>query len=180
MLAHWPAQVDNPDASPSERVVAQRMADGLPVTVVSDSLTADDTGVWREQTTVVPRADAHRAVAALREADGDTVVFGSRTVWTDLMAHGLVDELYLLVGPAVVGIGIPAFDGVPPTRLRLLEPTGWTGRSWSCCTTRSSADPRRHRDRAGGSRPPTAPRRRAPPARRPPRPTRLSARRLVN
>lgn len=97
------------------------MAAGLPVTVVSDHLTAAETDPWRAQTTVVPRADAHTAVAELRRAEGDTVVFGSRTVWADLLAHGLVDELQLLVGPRVLGAGTPVLSGVPRTELRLLD-----------------------------------------------------------
>ena len=70
------------------RYIAARYADGIPITVVSDTLTADETGPWRDQTTIVPRAQAYDAVARLRDRDGDALIFGSRTLWTDLAAHG--------------------------------------------------------------------------------------------
>jgi dihydrofolate reductase len=119
MVSYWPHQLDNPDAA--ERSIARRCADGIPITVVSDSLSADDTGPWREQTTIVPRAHSHRAVADLRREDGDVLVFGSRTLWTNLLAHGLVDELHLLVGPKIVAGDSRAIVGVPETGLRLLD-----------------------------------------------------------
>jgi dihydrofolate reductase len=119
MVGYWPAQIDNPD--PAERFIARRCADGMPITVVSDTLATADTGPWREQTTIVPRARAHRAVADLRKEDGDALVFGSRTLWTDLLANGLVDELYLLVGPKIVAGDAHAFAGVPETDLRLID-----------------------------------------------------------
>lgn len=127
MAGYWPAQVDNPDASEGDRYIAQRYADGIPITVVSDTLTAEDTGPWREQTTIVRRAEAHDAVARLREQDGDALVFGSRTLWTDLLAHGLVDELYLMVGPKIVSGDHHAFAGVPETNLRPLDVRRWDG-----------------------------------------------------
>jgi dihydrofolate reductase len=127
-VGFWPGMVDNPDATPGSAEIAQRYADGIPITVVSDSLTEADTDPWREQTSVVPRADAHEAVARLREQDGgDALIFGSRTLWSNLLAHGLVDELHLMVGPALVAGDQPAFAGVPATGLRLLGVRQWDG-----------------------------------------------------
>ena len=50
---------------------------------------------------------------------------GSRTLWNDLLAHDLVDELHLMIGNAVLGAGIPAFVGAPPAALRLAEVRTW-------------------------------------------------------
>lgn len=84
--------------------------------VVSDEMGPGDLGAWRDTTRIVRRADARAAAAAL---PGETLVFGSRTLWNDLLAAGLVDELHLMVGPVVLGDGVRAFDGpVPGLRLR--------------------------------------------------------------
>jgi dihydrofolate reductase len=90
--------------------------------VVSDSLSADDTEPWTETTTMVRRADAHRAVAELKDRPGgDILMFGSRTLWNDLLAAGLVDELHLMVGATVLGDGTPAFGTGPVPPLRLVD-----------------------------------------------------------
>lgn len=89
---------------------------------MSDTLTPEPGAPWAGTTRVVRRAGAHEQVAALRREPGrDILVFGSRTLWTDLLVAGLVDELHLMVGPAVLGAGVPAFSGVPRTPLELLE-----------------------------------------------------------
>ena len=120
-MGYWTSVPNDPNASAPDREIAARIADGIPIVVVSDSLTAADTGPWVDQVTIVSRDGAADAVAALRAADGDTVLFGSRRVWTQLIRDGLVDELYLMIGPKLVAGDDPAFAGVPPTQLRLLD-----------------------------------------------------------
>lgn len=127
MMQYWPQQVDNPDALPEDRYIAVRYDTDLEITVVSDSLTRDDIPVWGDRTTIVKRDDTADAIAALR-ANGDerdVVIFGSRTLWTDLLARGLVDELHVLIGPAVVAGDRRAFSDLPAMGLTLLGARTW-------------------------------------------------------
>ena len=126
MVQYWPNQLDNPDAIPEDRYIASRYATDLGITVVSDSLTRDDIPVWSDRTEIVSRAHAHDHLANLRETeDDDILVFGSRTLWTDLLAHGVVDELHLLIGPKVVAGDQHAFTGLPQIDLALLGARTW-------------------------------------------------------
>jgi dihydrofolate reductase len=131
LKAYWPAVAENPAVSPAvamnpevaelHRETGQRNNE-LRKVVVSDSLTVDDTAPWTDTTTIVRRTDAHQAVAKLKqEPGGDILVFGSRTLWNDMLVAGLVDELHLMVGAAVVGGGTPAFGAGPVPPLRLVE-----------------------------------------------------------
>jgi dihydrofolate reductase len=131
LKGYWPAVAANPEVSPA--VVANPdVADihretGLrnnevQKLVVSDSLAAEDTEPWTETTTIVRRPDAHQAVAKLKDQPGnDILTFGSRTLWNDLMVAGLVDELHLMVGAAVLGGGTPLFGAGPIPPLRLVK-----------------------------------------------------------
>lgn len=121
MRGYWPHQFDNPQASEDDRYVARRYAEGIPITVISDTLTPEHTAPFGEQTSIVPRAQSAEAVAELRRRDGEALVFGSRTLWTDLMAQGLVDVLHLMIGPKIVAGDEHAFSGVPETNLHLLD-----------------------------------------------------------
>lgn len=126
-LTYWPQQHESPDASPLDAYIARRYAEGIPITVVSDTLTVEETGPWRDQTTIVRRGDTEEAVARLRRQDGDALMFGSQTLWIHLLTHGLVDELHLMVGSKLVAGDRRAFDGVPQTGLRLLGARTWAG-----------------------------------------------------
>ena len=104
------------------------MDNAIDKVVVSDSLTPDDTEPWRHTTRIVRRADAHRQIAELKRQDGrEILMFGSRTLWNDLLAHGLVDGLHLLIGAVVLGGGTPSFEGQPPVSLRRVEVRGLDG-----------------------------------------------------
>lgn len=126
MMQYWPHRVDDPEAIPEDRYIASRYASDLGLTVVSDSLTDGDVPVWRDRTEIVRRADAHEHLRRLRDSETDDIlVFGSRTLWTDLLAHGLVDEVHLLLGPKVVIGDHRAFAGIPSLAFELLGVRTW-------------------------------------------------------
>jgi dihydrofolate reductase len=127
MLQYWPARVGDPDATPDDAYIASRYAGGIPITVVSDSVGREDVAAFEDQTTIVRRADAHDAVRALRASGepGDVLLFGGLTLWTDLLRHGLVDELHLMIGPRVVAGDRRAFEGIGGLDLELLGVRTW-------------------------------------------------------
>jgi dihydrofolate reductase len=125
--SYWPSVADDPSATPVQREISLRDNE-IDKVVISDSLTPDQTEPWRGNTRIVGRADAHRQVAELKRRNGrEILMFGSHTLWTDLLANDLVDELHLMIGPVVVGGGTPVFDGPPPGSLRLIEARRWDG-----------------------------------------------------
>jgi dihydrofolate reductase len=118
--SYWPSVARNTDARPVEREISRRL-DAIDKVVVSDSLTPDDTAPWRS-TRIVRRADAPTQIAQLKRQSGkDILVFGSHTLWNHLLASGLVDELHLMIGPALLGGGTPVFEGSSSVALRLLD-----------------------------------------------------------
>jgi dihydrofolate reductase len=119
--SYWPPLADDEAAPDVEREIS-RLHGSLAKVVISDSISADDTAPWTSSTTVVPRAEAHASVADLKASDGgDIVCFGSLTTWNDLLAHDLVDEVHVLIGPGAVGSGIPTFSRAVEQGLTLLD-----------------------------------------------------------
>lgn len=117
---------DDPNATPTHREISRRNND-IDKVVVSDSLTPKQTEPW-SNTRILSRADAYERIADLKRQTGnDILVFGSHTLWSDLLGHDLVDELHLMIGPVVVGSGTPVFDGQPAVSLRLIDTRTWDG-----------------------------------------------------
>lgn len=69
------------------------------------------------------RLSSIEALAALKAEDGpDLVIQGSSTLYPQLLRHGLLDRLELMIAPVVLGGGKRLFgDGTPPGTFRLVE-----------------------------------------------------------
>lgn len=121
---YWPTIADDPNATPIEREIS-RLNNAIDKVVISDSLTPDETGPWRN-TQIIRRADAHKQIAELkRQAGKEILIFGSHTLWNDLLQHDLVDELHLMISPVILGTGTPLFDGPLARSLRFLDSRSW-------------------------------------------------------
>jgi dihydrofolate reductase len=119
-VGYWPSIADDHEQPEVERAISRRHGE-VEHLVVSNSLTMEETGPWRDSTTIVPRDDAADAVAQAKQGEGDDlVVFGSMTTWNALLGAGLVDELHLLIGAGVLIDGVPAFSVRPPGAMRLV------------------------------------------------------------
>ena len=126
LKSFWPSVADDPDATPLQREISH-LNNAIEKVVISDTLTSEETDPWHN-TRIIGRADAHERIAELKRQLGkDILVFGSRTLWKDLLANDLVDELHLMIGPVVLGAGTPVFDEQPAVTLRLIDTRTWDG-----------------------------------------------------
>jgi dihydrofolate reductase len=116
----WSKVAADPSANKREHDIAHFVTT-LPKIVISDSMAVDRDAPWARTTRVVPRAAAQDELTRLKkEGDGDLVMFGSATTWNPLLELGLVDELIVLVGAALLGAGNKLYAG-SRARLRLTE-----------------------------------------------------------
>lgn len=119
----WPKVAENPDSeewTPEQRELSQA-GRSVKAVVVSDQLS----GNW-PAIRIIRRADAYEQIAELKRQPGkDILITGSRTLWNDLLAHDLVDELHLMIGNVILGEGVSAFVGKPPAALRLVDVRTW-------------------------------------------------------
>ncbi len=121
----WPKVAEDPtseDFTPEQRELSQA-GRSVSTIVVSDTLPAS-----RRDVRVIRRADAYQQIAELKRQTGrDILITGSRTLWNDLLAHDLVDEIHLMIGNQVLGAGVPVFAGRQDASLRLVGVRTWEG-----------------------------------------------------
>ncbi|HLZ56364.1 MAG TPA: dihydrofolate reductase family protein [Ktedonosporobacter sp.] len=119
----WPEVAKNPDSdkwTPSQRELSQA-GQSIKTIVVSDTLTGNTPDIQ-----TIRRADAYQKIAELKRQPGKAILItGSRTLWNDLLAHDLVDEIHLMIGNLVLGEGVPVFVGKTPASLRLIDIRRW-------------------------------------------------------
>ncbi len=77
----------------------------------------------------LPWQNSHRVpdldrLAEIRNGDGpDLIIQGSSTLYPQLLAAGLIDQLVVMTFPLLLGSGKRLFgDGTPPKSLRMVEP----------------------------------------------------------
>lgn len=96
----WEERVAKPDADWFTHLMVD-----TPKIVFSRTLTE-----VKGQNTSLERGDLVEAVSRLKAAPGgDIVTYGGATFTSELIRHGLIDELHLFVNPAAISVGLTIF-----------------------------------------------------------------------
>jgi dihydrofolate reductase len=111
-LGYWPTVANDDTADPRDRAYAKWLVDTEKV-VLSTTLTH---APW-DRTRIV-NAPAPEVIQDLKSSgDGDILVNSSTTVIKSLLAADLLDRLYLMICPEIVGAGQRLFeDGLPSSK----------------------------------------------------------------
>ena len=107
MADYWPAAATNPSTSKSDLEIADKM-NNLPKIVFSKTLQEVK---WNNSRLV--KENIAEEISKMKQQPGkDMVIFGSGSIVSTFMQHGLIDEYRIIVNPVVLGNGKPLFKGI--------------------------------------------------------------------
>ena len=96
------------------RIIYEMMETFWPSAAEDESL-PDYLQEWGKIWTAAPKVLVSNSLAAIRDETEGTIAVGGATLATQLLQHGLLDELLLYTHPAILGSGRPLFDEVTET-----------------------------------------------------------------
>src|SRR3989441_5043690 len=107
MADYWPASATNPSTPKSDLEIADKM-NNLPKIVFSKTLQEVK---WNNSRLV--KENIAEEISKMKQQPGkDMVIFGSGSIVSNFMQHGLIDEYRIIVNPVVLGNGNPLFKGI--------------------------------------------------------------------
>ena len=109
METFWPSAAED-ESLPDYLQEWGKIWTAAPKVLVSNSRTTAS-----YNTRIVGGADAITQLATIRDETDGTIAVGGATLATQLLQHGLLDELLLYTHPAILGSGRPLFDEVTET-----------------------------------------------------------------
>lgn len=116
MESFWPAAADD-ETMPDYMRAYGRIWTSTPKVLVSNTRTEA-----QHDTRIIGGDGVMDRIAELRATTDGTIGVGGATVATQLLQHGLLDELMLFTHPVVLGTGRPLFDELAePLECDLLE-----------------------------------------------------------
>lgn len=118
----WPPLEHDKSERPFNREFARLYNHAVTKVVVSDHAKLPPADhPWADSTEIIKRRETKRAINQLKRSKGrEIVMWGSRTLWMELIALGLVDEFHLIVGAEIIGEGTAIFKGLV-AEIELLE-----------------------------------------------------------
>jgi dihydrofolate reductase len=107
MADYWPAAATNPSTPKIDLEIADKM-NNLPKIVFSKTLQEVK---WNNSRLV--KENIAEEISKMKQQPGkDMVIFGSGSIVSTFMQHGLIDEYRIIVNPIVLGNGNPLFKGI--------------------------------------------------------------------